>query len=123
MTYDIQYKQGDVDTVGNIISDDDGVMDLTGKTITLAMVDVATESIFYEIDCILGGWVKTNGVWVYYSAARGGVTAQFSTVETLTSGEFKGEFVVTGAASTVHIPSGNNYLSIMIWEKVGIRTT
>ena len=123
MTYNIQYKQGDVDTVGNVLSDDDGVIDLSGKTVTLAMVDVATESIFYEIDCILGGWVKTNGILTYYSAARGGVTAQFSAVETLTSGEFKGEFVVVGSTSTVHIPSGNNYLSIMIWEKVGIRTT
>lgn len=119
MTYDIQYKQGDVDTVGNILSDDDGVLDLTGKTVTLVMVDIATELILYPITCSLGGTV--NGV--YYSAARGGVTVPFSTVETLTSGEFKGEFVVVGSTSTVHIPSGNNYLSIMIWEKVGIRTT
>lgn len=114
MTYDIEWKQGDVDSAGAIILDVNGLVDLTNKTVKLVMKDVDTEIVKYEINCTLSGIY--NGV--YYSAARGGVSVPFSELETLVSGLFKGEFVVTGSISTVHMPSGNNYLSIMIWEKV-----
>ncbi|MFA6768940.1 MAG: hypothetical protein WCR86_11045 [Parabacteroides sp.] len=114
MSYDVEYKQGDVDTVGFVLSDDDGAIDLTDKTVTYVMKDLQTGDVRYEISCTLGGTV--NGI--YYSAAQGGGTVPFSGTETTTSGQFKSEFVVTGTNFVRHIPSGNNYKSIMIWEKV-----
>lgn len=114
MTYDIEYKQGDVDTAGAVLSDDDGVLDLTGKTVIYVMNDLQTETDRHEISCTLGGTV--NGV--YHSAAHGGVTIPFTGTETATYGQYKSEFVVTGANFERRIPSGDNYKSVMIWEKV-----
>ncbi len=114
ITYDIEWKQGDVDEAGAVVSDANGLVDLTDKTVVLSMKDVETGLIPYKINCLLSG--SYNGM--YYSAARGGVTIPFSKIETLVSGLFKGEFIVTGPNKTVHVPSGNNYLSIMIWEEV-----
>ena len=114
MTYDIEYKQGDVDTVGVVLSDNDGVIDLTGKTVTYVMKDLQTGEVRHEISCTLGGTV--NGV--YHSAAHGGVTITFTATETHTPGQFKSEFVITGTNFVRHIPSGNNYTSVMIWDKV-----
>lgn len=114
MSYDVEYKQGDVDTAGAVLSDDDGVIDLTGKTATYVMKDLETGEIRHEISCTPGGWV--NGL--YHSAAHGGVTVLYSGTETATGGQFKSEFVVTGSNFVRHIPSGNNYISVMIWEKV-----
>ena len=114
MTYDIEYKQDDVDTVGAVLSDHDGVLDLTDKTVNYVMKDLQTGEVRHEISCTLGGTV--NGI--YHSAAHGGVTIPFTATETPTPGQFKSEFVVTGTNFVRHIPSGNNYKSVMIWEKV-----
>jgi hypothetical protein len=114
MTYDIQYKEGDIDTVGALLSDNTGLLDLTGKTITFVMKDVDTKLIKYTITCTPGGTINN----IYYSGAHGGVTIPFSATETLAGGLFDGEFVVTGSLSTIHIPSGDNYISIMIWDQV-----
>jgi len=114
MSYDVEYKQGDVDTAGAVLSDDNGVLDLTDTTVTYVMKDLETEVIRYEISCTLGGTV--NGI--YHSAAHGGCTVPFSSTETTAKGQFKSEFVVTGSNFVRHIPSGNNYKSVMIWEKV-----
>lgn len=112
-TYDIEYKQSDVDTSGAVLSDDDGVLDLTGKTVTYMMKDLNTGEVRHEISCTLGGTV--NGI--YHTAAHGGVTVPFTGTETSTSGQYKSEFVVTGTNFVRHVPSGNNYKSVMIWEK------
>ena len=114
MTYDLEYKQGDVDTVGVVLSDNDGVLDLTSKTVTYVMKDLNTGEIRHEITCTLGGTV--NGI--YHSAAHGGATVTFTETETAAHGQYKSEFVVTGPNFKRHIPSGNNYKSVMIWEKV-----
>jgi len=114
MTYDIEYKQGDVDTSGAVLSDDDGVLDLTDKTVTYVMKDLDTGATRHEISCTLGG--RVNGV--YHSAAHGGVTVPFTGTETATLGQYKSEFVVTGANFERRVPSGDNYKSVMIWEKV-----
>lgn len=114
MTYDIEYKQGDIDSVGAVLSDDNGVIDLTDTTVIYVMKDLETGETRYEISCTLGGTV--NGI--YHSAAHGGVTVPFTGTETSASGQFKSEFVVTGTNFVRHIPSGNNYKSVMIWEKV-----
>ncbi|MFA6769480.1 MAG: hypothetical protein WCR86_13805 [Parabacteroides sp.] len=114
MSYDVEYKQGDVDTAGFVLSDDDGAIDLTDKTVTYVMKNLQTGEIRYEISCTPGGTV--NGI--YYSAAHGGGTVPFSGTETSTSGQYKSEFVVTGTNFVRHVPSGNNYKSVMIWEKV-----
>lgn len=114
MGYDIEYKQGDIDTAGAVISDDEGVIDLTEKTVNFVMKDIETETHRYEISCTLGG--KVNGI--YYSPARGGVTIPFTEIETAETGLFNGEFVIIGSSSTIRVPSGNKYLSIMIWDKI-----
>jgi hypothetical protein len=114
MSYDIEYKQGDVDAVGAVLSDDSGVLDLTDKTITFVMADLQSGVAKYEISCTLGGTV--NGV--YHPAAHGGVTIPFTATETAAFGQYKSEFVVTGTNYVRHIPSGNKYKSVMIWEKV-----
>lgn len=122
MSYDIEYKQGDSDTAGFSLTDDDGVIDLTGKTVIFVMQEIDGDE-YYEISCSLGGMYRG----AYYSAARGGVTTLFSTVQTLKIGDFEGEFVVYGLDSngdpwTRHIPSGDNFLSVRIWRslKVGV---
>ncbi|MDD4521714.1 MAG: hypothetical protein PHW84_02015 [Methanosarcina sp.] len=112
--YDIEYKQDDVDTAGTTLQDDDGLLDLTGKTVTLIMKKVDADTPRYEIPCTPGGTV--NGV--YYSAARGGVTTSFSKVQTAVPDEYEGEFVVVGENFERRIPSGNNHKKIMIWEKL-----
>lgn len=114
MTYDIEYKQGDVDTSGAVLSDEDGVLDLTGKTVTYVMKDLQTGLTRHEISCTLGGTVGG----VYHSAAHGGVTIPFTATETTAYGQYKSEFVLTGTNFVRHVPSGNNYKSVMIWEKV-----
>lgn len=114
MTYDVEYKQEDVDTSGAVLSDSNGVLDLTGKTVTYVMKDLSTGVIRHEISCTLGGTV--NGI--YHDAAHGGVTVSFTETETTTSGQYKGEFVVVGTDIKRRVPSGNNYKSVMIWEKV-----
>ncbi|MEN6293609.1 MAG: hypothetical protein ABFD07_16540 [Methanobacterium sp.] len=114
MTYDFEYKQGDVDTAGAVLSDDDGALDLTDKTVTYIMKDLQTGLTKYEISCTLGGTVDG----VYHSAAHGGVTVPFTATETAKSGQFKSEYVITGTNFVKHVPSGNNYKSVMIWEKV-----
>jgi hypothetical protein len=114
MTYDVEYKQEDIDTSGVVLSDSNGVLDLTDKTVTFVMKDLNTGEIRHEISCTLGGWV--NGI--YHSAAHGGATVSFTGTETSSSGQYKSEFVVTGTNFKRHIPSGNNYKSVMIWEKV-----
>lgn len=114
MSYDVEYKQEDVDTAGAVLSDSNGVLDLTGKTVTYVMKDLGTGTTRYEISCTLGGTV--NGI--YHDAAHGGVTVAFTETETATLGQYKSEFVVVGTNFKRHIPSGNSYKSVMIWEKV-----
>lgn len=126
MSFDIEYKQDDADTAGAILSDNNGPLDLTGKTVTFVIKDtdvyVDQEAARYEIPCILGGYYQNS----YYSAARGGVTIPFIPTEvskpTQQAGIFKGEFVITWAQNnftyTRRCPSGNNTHTIMIWEKL-----
>lgn len=119
-TYDIEYKQGDVDSVGAVLSQYDPlvqsnvVRDLTGCTVTLVMKDIETETHRFVINCTLGGTYQG----VYYSAARGGITIPFADTNTAVAGLFYGEFIVVGNGSTAHIPSGNKYLQIMIWDAI-----
>lgn len=119
MSYDIEYKQGDSDTAGARLYDDNGLLDLTDKTVTFVMKDLSEGTNRFEIPCTLGGSYQN----IYYSPARGGVTIPFSSIETAVNEQFKGEFVISwtdtnGFTYTRHCPSGNNYHSIMIWEKV-----
>lgn len=103
-----------MDKAHAVLSDNNGLIDLTGKKITFVMKDLFSGENRFEIICIPS--CIYNGK--YYSAARGGVTIPFSAIETTLSGVFKGEFVVTSNDATVHIPSGNLYISIMVWESV-----
>lgn len=128
--YNIEYKQGDSDKAGTVLSDNDGVLDLTAKTVAFVMKRYDTDTPKYRIPCSLGGTYQG----VYYSPARGGVTTLFSkanavieegtsTLDTLEAAEYIGEFVVSGTDENgdpfeKHIPSGNNYYHVMIWEKI-----
>ncbi len=120
MTYDLEYKQGDIDTTGSVLSDANGVIDLTDKTVIFVMKEVGG-TLSYTITCSLGCTYQG----VYYSAARGGVTTLFSQVETLVEGEYEGEFIVSGTDAlgrpwVRHIPSGDRFNSVMIWRSLKV---
>jgi hypothetical protein len=120
VSYDLEYKQGDSDTAGSVLSDANGVLDLTNKTVIFVMKQI-DGSRQYEINCSLGGIYQG----AYYSAARGGVTTLFSRVETLTAGEYEGEFIVSGTDASGnswvrHIPSGDRFKSVMIWRSLKV---
>lgn len=120
MNYDLEYKQGDSDTAGSVLTDANGVIDLTDKTVIFVMKELDGAQT-YEIPCSLGGTYQG----VYYSAARGGVTTLFSQVETLNEKEYEGEFIVSGTDSSGnvwvrHIPSGDHFKSVMIWRSLKV---
>ncbi len=122
MSFDIEYKQDDSDKAGAILSDVNGLMDLTGKTVSFVIKDTGYGSTRYEIPCTLGGYYNN----LYYTAARGGVTIPFipdgALKPTSVPGLFKGEFVISwvynGVTYSRRCPSGQNTHSVMIWEKL-----
>ena len=107
---DIEFKVGDADKVGAILKENGVGINLTGYDISFIMKSSSGERV--TIPCTLNGVV--NGVSV--PATTGGVTIPFTTVHTATAGNYRCEFLISNGDTTAHIPSGNNYLSMTIWE-------
>jgi hypothetical protein len=112
MSFDIEYKKGDVDNVGAVLKENGVGVKLTGCTVVFVMKN--DSGIRYVIDCSEGGTV--NGVFIPFSA--GGVTAEFTAVSTSEVGIFSGEFVVSNAYGSIRFPSGNVYVTVKIWEAI-----
>ncbi len=108
----IDYKVGDSDEVGTILKQNNVAVNLTGYTVSFTMksTDISTR---YELQCTLGGTVDGK----YVPASAGGLTIHFTATETVAVGEYMGEYVVSdGYGNSVRFPSGNNHISITIWE-------
>lgn len=109
---DIEYKTGDADSVGAILTQNGTAINLTGWTVNFSMKPTTGEKI--TIPCTLGGTVSGT----YVPATSGGVTIPFSASNTATAGQYRGEFEITNSGTVAHIPSGNNYYTITIWESL-----
>ena len=107
---DIEFKVGDADIVGAQLKENGVGINLTGYTVSLIMKSSAGDRI--TIPCTLNAVV--NGVSV--PATSGGVTIPFTAVHTETAGNYRCEFLISDGDTTAHIPSGNNYLTMTIWE-------
>jgi hypothetical protein len=110
---DIEYKTGDIDSVGVAVKQNGFGMDLTGYTVTCVLKNNATGAKFI-LNCTPGA--RVNGTDVLVS--QGGVTIPFSSTATADAGTLKAELVATKTGSTIHIPSGNNYMSVTIYESL-----
>ena len=106
----IEYKTGDVDDLGAKLEENGTGIDLDGFTVELILKD--TNDTRIVVSCTLGGTV--SGVDVLSS--EGGVTAHFTADSTATAGIYHAEFVATIGDNVIHIPSGNNYITVTIWE-------
>ena len=110
MSYDIEYKAGDVDEIGAILSENGTPVNLTGLGVSFVMKN---ESGRVVVPCTLGGTVNNAVV----PATGGGVTMHFSEASTATAGLYNGEFVVSwNATESIRFPSGNVHMTVMIWE-------
>lgn len=112
MTYDIEYKTGDTDDVGAVLSMDGEAIDLTGMTVSFVMKSAAGTK--ETLACSLGGTVNN----IYVPETAGGCTIHFDETATGTAGIYRGEFIVSLGDADVHIPSGNNFVNIVIWESL-----
>lgn len=111
--YDIEYKVGDTDNIGTILKHNGVAVNLTGFTVEFIMKSDAGTRI--TVPCTLGGDV--NGTPV--AGASGGITAHFTSTSTATAGTYSGEFVASWSATeSIRFPSGNNYVSVKIWEAI-----
>lgn len=108
---DIEYKTGDADLIGAVLRQNGVPINLTGCTVTFTIKssDGATR---LSLPCTLGGTYNGTNV----PASEGGVTIIFGTTATATAGQYRCEFVVTNSDNIAHIPSGNNFLTLTIWE-------
>lgn len=109
---DLEYKVGDSDYVGAILTQNGSPINLTGYTASFIMK--ATSGTRITLACTLGAYVNGTNV----AASEGGVTIVFGSTATATAGQYRGEFIITNGSSIAHIPSGNNYFSITIWESL-----
>ena len=107
---DIEFKVGDADKVGAILKMNGVGINLTGYSVSFVMKSSAGERVI--IPCTLNGTV--NGVSV--PATSGGVTIPFNETHTATAGNYRCEFLISDGDATAHIPSGNNYLAMTVWE-------
>lgn len=114
MSYDIEYKVGDTDTVGARLMHNGSPVNLTGFTVEFVMKNDAGTRV--TVPCSLGGTV--DGVLI--PASGGGITMHFSpTNGTATASLYTGEYVVSHSETeSVRFPSGNNYKTVKIWEAV-----
>lgn len=106
----IEYKTGDVDDIGAILSENGTGIDLEGYTVEFVMKHTSGNRVI--VPCSLGSTV--NGTDILSSA--GGVTINFSAESTSVSGVYNAEFVATIGENVIHIPSGSNYISVTIWD-------
>jgi hypothetical protein len=110
---DIEYKTGDADLLGVQLLQYNRPIDLTGYEIKFVMKHTSGSRI--EIPCTLNGVVDG----VYVPGTSGGVTVPFTSAHLATAGNYRGEFVITKGTSIVaHLPNGNNYYTITIWESL-----
>lgn len=112
----IDYKRTDSDEVGTVLKQNGAAVNLTGYTVSFTMksTDISTPT-RYELMCTLGGTVDGK----YVPASSGGLTIHFTATETVAVGEYLGEYVVSdGYGNSVSFPSGDNYISITIWERL-----
>lgn len=108
MSNTIEYKAGDIDTIGAIIIEDGNPMDLSDATVSFIM---KKDSQKITLVCDLGGFV--NGIDVL--AIDGGVTINVTSDATATPGQYQGEFLITKDGYIAHAPSGNNFITVTIW--------
>lgn len=113
MTYFIECKQNNIITYPAILSNRNGPLDLTGKTVTL-IIENSSKTIHHEIICTLG---CTYGIETYTSE-EGGITIPFTVTETSIAGPLNGEFVISNDTTTFRIPQSSDYLSIMIYPSM-----
>ena len=111
-TYDIEYKVGDVDNVGAVLKENGVGVNLTGYFVDFVMKNDA--GVHHTVTCSEGGMV--NGIFVPFT--QGGVTTEFTALDTAAAGEFNGEFVVYNDSGSIRFPSGNNYLVVKVWEAI-----
>jgi hypothetical protein len=109
MSYHMEFKTGDIDDVGAVLKENGIAIDLIDATVTFILKNNTETK--YTIQCVLGGYF--NGEYIYPS--NGGVTIPFTEVELSTEGQYQGEFIVSKNNRSVRIPSGNNYILIMVW--------
>ena len=107
---DLEYKVGDSDSVAVILDQDGEPIDLTSATVVFVIKSSAGTKV--EINCTLG--CTYNGT--YHASAVGGVTVPLTAINLATAGQYRGEFVITKSGYVGHSPSGNNYLTMTIWD-------
>lgn len=112
---DIEFKTGDADIVGAILKQNGVGINLTGYSVNFIMKNTMnSENERVTIPCTLNSVV--NGVSV--PATSGGVSIPFTAIHTAAAGNYNGEFIITGDQTIAHIPSGNSYITITIWESL-----
>jgi len=107
---DIEFKTGDADKVGAILKMNGVGINLTGYSVSFVMKSSDGERVI--IPCTLNGVVNGESV----PATSGGVTIPFTETHTATAGNYRCEFLISDGDTTAHIPSGNNYLTMTVWE-------
>lgn len=105
----IEYKVGEIDTIGGIIFENGTPVNLTDSTVSFIMKGNSSP---ITLTCTLGGYV--NGQYV--SPDNGGVTINITDAATATAGQYLGEFIVSKNGYVARPPSGNNFITITIWE-------
>jgi hypothetical protein len=112
MSYEIELNQGDTDSIGAVLKENNIEVDLTGSVVTFFMKNES--GVEHSIECLQGGIVAG----VNYSFAQGGITIPFTTEHTQYADSFQGKLTAVKNSIQRTFPSSNIYISVKIWEAV-----
>lgn len=112
MNYEIELNQGDTDSIGAVLKENNETVDLTGSIVTFSMKNES--GVEHDIECTQGGTVAG----VNYTFAEGGVTIPFTSSHTQYADVFQGKITVLKPSAQKTFPSGNTYISVKVWEGV-----